>query len=126
MNNFPQFIKNPANKIARESQHTKDIEGYVFDGKDGSQVAFWTCKKDRKSEEHTHEYEEYMVVVQGEYTLIIEDRKIPLAAGQEYQIAKGVKHSGECIAGTRTIHVFGGMRVEREKDTDHLSGHHQD
>jgi quercetin dioxygenase-like cupin family protein len=126
MNEFPQFIKNPLNKIARASQHTMDIEGFVFDGRDGSQVAFWTCKKDRKSEEHAHEYEEYMLVVQGEYTLIVEDRKIVLAAGQEYLIAKCAKHSGECIAGTRTIHVFGGNRVEREKDTDHLSGHHQD
>ena len=126
MNDFPQFMKNPFNKIARESQHTESIDGYVFDGRDGSQVAFWTCRKKRKSAEHEHDYEEYMLVVQGEYTLIIEDRKIPLAAGQEYQIAKGVKHSGECIAGTRTIHVFGGQRVEREKDTDHLSGHHQD
>ena len=126
MNEFPQFMKNPLNKIARASQYTENTDGYVFDGEDGSQVAFWTCRKNRKSGEHTHEYDEYLLVVQGEYTLIIEDRKIPLAAGQEYHIEKCVTHSGECIAGTRTIHVFGGKRVERERDNDHLSGHRQD
>jgi len=118
-------MKNPLNKIAPESQYTEDIEGYVFDGRDGSQVAFWTCNADRKSSEHAHDYDEYMLVVQGRYTLIIEGEKIPLAAGQECLIAKGIAHSGECVAGTRTIHVFGGKRVEREKDNDHLSGHHQ-
>jgi mannose-6-phosphate isomerase-like protein (cupin superfamily) len=123
MNDFPQFMKNPLNKIARASQYTEDIEGYVFDGRDGSQAAFWTSRKARKSEEHAHDYDEYMLVVQGEYTLIIEDRRIPLAAGQEYYIAQGVRHSGEGIAGTRTIHVFGGKRAEREKDTDHFSAH---
>ena len=126
MNDFPQVVKNPLNRIARISQHTKDIEGYVFDGRGGSQVAFWTSRKARKSEEHAHDFEEYMLVVQGEYTLIVEEQKIVLAAGQEYLIPKGAKHSGECVAGTRTIHVFGGNRVEREKDTDHQSGHHQD
>jgi hypothetical protein len=39
---FPAFMRNPANRIRRSSQYTKDIEGYVFDGADGSQMAFWT------------------------------------------------------------------------------------
>jgi quercetin dioxygenase-like cupin family protein len=125
MKDFPEVVKSPLNRIAHGSQHTKDIEGYVFDGQDGSQAAFWTCRKARKSGEHAHDYEEYMLVVEGEYTLTVEGRKVPLAAGQEYLIAKGARHSGECVAGTRTIHVFGGKRAEREKDTDHLSGHHQ-
>ena len=42
MNDFPEFMKNPANKIDPGSQFTKRIEGYVFDGVDGSQVAYWT------------------------------------------------------------------------------------
>jgi mannose-6-phosphate isomerase-like protein (cupin superfamily) len=126
MNDYPQFMKNPLNKIAGSSQYAEDIEGYVFDGRDGSQAAFWISHKDRKSSEHAHDYDEYMVVVQGEYTLIIEDKKISLAAGQEYLIPKCVAHSGECLAGTRTIHVFGGKRVERERDNDHLSGHRKE
>lgn len=116
MNDFPGFLKNPLNRIASSSQYTEDIEGYVFDGIDGSQAAFWRCNTDRKSGEHTHEYDEYLLVVQGQYTLIIEDKKIPLVSGQEYHIAKGVAHSGECLAGTRTIHVFGGKRAKRENE----------
>ena len=114
MNDFPDFMKNPTNRIATESQYTEDIEGYVFDGADGSQVAFWKCPKNRVSKPHAHDYDEYMLVVEGKFTLIIDNQRIPLPAGGEYHIPKGVTHAGEVTAGTRTIHVFGGTRVTRE------------
>jgi len=113
VNDFPEFMKNPINRIASESQYTKDIEGYVFDGADGSQVCFWKCFQDRSSTTHRHEYDEYMLVVQGEYTIIIGEDRFRLLAGQEFVIPKGVTHGGEGISGTRTIHVFGGQRAKR-------------
>jgi quercetin dioxygenase-like cupin family protein len=58
-------------------------------------------------------YEEYMLVVQGCYTLIIEGERIPLKAGEEYFVLRGVPHSCEVIAGTGTIHAFGGRRADR-------------
>jgi hypothetical protein len=54
-----------------------------------------------------------MLVVQGCYTLIIEAKRIPVNAGEEYFIPRGVLHAGEVIAGTRTIHAFGGHRANR-------------
>jgi quercetin dioxygenase-like cupin family protein len=56
-----------------------------------------------------------MVVVRGCYTLIVDGTRIPLNAGDEYFIARGVPHSGEVVAGTRTIHAFGGHRVDRAR-----------
>ena len=108
-------MKHPANRIAATDQATPGVEGYVFDGADGSQMAFWTCSQTAPSAAHVHEYDEYMVVVQGCYTLAIDGRRIPLKAGDEYFIAKGVRHSGEVVAGTRTIHAFGGYRTDRAK-----------
>lgn len=64
----------------------------MFDGADESQMAFWTC---------TH-------------TLLIAGKRILIKAGDEYLIARGVHHGGEVMAGTRTIHVFGGHRADRE------------
>jgi quercetin dioxygenase-like cupin family protein len=113
MDNFPEFMKHPANRISRSNQATPGVEGYVFDGEDGSQMAFWTCSNTAASAAHTHDYDEYMVVVQGCYTLIISGERIPVRAGEEYFIARGVLHSGEVLAGTRTIHAFGGRRAER-------------
>ena len=115
MNDFPEFMRNPANKIDSRTQYTKGIEGYVFDGADGSQMAFWTTKEGGKSAEHTHEYDEYMVVVQGQYTVTIGEKRFPVGIGQEFLIKKGSLHGGESLPNTRTIHAFGGKRAERVK-----------
>jgi quercetin dioxygenase-like cupin family protein len=129
MNAFPEFMKNPANRIARSNQATSGVEGYVFDGADQSQMAFWTCTETASSIEHTHEFDEYMLVVQGCYALLIDGKRIPVKAGEEFLICRGVRHSGEVVAGTRTIHVFGGHRADRERNVSrptargHDSGH---
>ena len=118
MQEFPEFMKRPANRIANGSQATPGVEGYVFDGVDGSQMAFWTCSETTPSAAHVHEFDEYMMVVQGCYTLIIYQAnggpdRIPIRAGEECFIPRGVRHGGEVEAGTRTIHAFGGHRANR-------------
>ena len=113
MDDFPEFMKHPANRIAKTNQATPGVEGYVFDGADGSQMAFWTCHEAAASAAHAHDYDEYMIVVQGCYTLIIEGERIPVKAGEEHLIPRGVLHGGEVLTGTRTIHAFGGHRANR-------------
>ena len=54
----------------------KGVEGYVFDGANGSQMAFWTCNETATSVEHVHDYDEYMVVVHGCYTLVLHGERI--------------------------------------------------
>jgi hypothetical protein len=39
MDDSPQFMKRPANRIATSSQGTPGVEGYVYEGADGSQMA---------------------------------------------------------------------------------------
>jgi uncharacterized cupin superfamily protein len=113
MKEFPEFMKQVCNRIDPGSNATPGVEGYAFDGMDGSQMAFWTCRDAAASTAHVHEFDEYMLVVQGCYTLIIGDEKIPIRAGEEYLIPPGVWHGGEVQAGTRTIHAFGGHRATR-------------
>ena len=54
MKAFPGFMKQPANRIASGSQATPGVEGYVFDGADGSKMAFWTCRETAASAAHAH------------------------------------------------------------------------
>jgi quercetin dioxygenase-like cupin family protein len=115
MDAFPEFMKHPANRIAPSNQATPGVEGYVFDGANGSQIAFWTCGQTATSAEHVHDYDEYMVVVRGCYTLVVRGERIALKAGEEYFIPRGVTHGGEVAAGTRTIHAFGGHRADRAR-----------
>lgn len=113
MDAFPDFMKHPANRISTETQYTKGIVGYVFDGADGSQMAFWTYQQGGKSAEHIHDYDEYFTVVQGQYTVIMNEKRIPVGVGEEFLIPKGTLHSGEAVAGTRAIYAFGGKRAKR-------------
>jgi quercetin dioxygenase-like cupin family protein len=76
-------------------------------------MAIWTCRETAVSAAHVHTYDEYVLVVQGCYTLIIDGERTPVKAGQEYSIPRGVAHSGEVLAGTRTIHAFGAHRADR-------------
>jgi len=78
MQDFPSFMKNPKNRINTNDQNTPDIEGYFYNGADGSQMAFWTCYADRVSRKHTHEFDEYMVCVSGRYTVIMNDKEYVL------------------------------------------------
>jgi quercetin dioxygenase-like cupin family protein len=113
MTDFPNFMKHPANRIATTSQATPAVEGYIFDGADGNQMAFWTCHQTATSVPHSHDFDEYMLVVEGCYTLLIDGKRIPVHAGEEYVIPRGILHGGEVVAGTRTIHAFGGHRADR-------------
>ena len=103
MNEFPKFMKHSANKIMTSHQTTPGVEGYVFDGVEGSQMAFWTCQENASSGRPAHKFDEYMLVVQGCYMLIIDGRRIPIAAGEEYVIPRGTPHAGEVLADTRTV-----------------------
>ena len=92
-------MRHPANRIAASNQATPGVEGYIFDGVDGGQMAFWTCRETAASAAHAHDYDEYMIVVQGCYTLIIDGERILVKAGEEYFIPRGGPHSGEVLAG---------------------------
>lgn len=111
MEHFPEFMKNAKNRIDASRQNTADIEGYYFEGKDGSQMAFWECSSDRISKKHTHGFDEYMVCVSGECTVYLNGKETILKPGDELLIPEGTEQWGKFKAGTRTIHAFGGKRI---------------
>jgi mannose-6-phosphate isomerase-like protein (cupin superfamily) len=110
------FMQHAVNRIAKSNQATRGVEGYVFDRADASHMAFCTCRETAVSAARAHKYDEYMIVVHGQYTLLIDGKKIPLRAGEEYFIPRGEPHGGAVLAGTRTIHAFGGHRAERSRE----------
>lgn len=112
MKDFPDFMKVEANHINASQQNTADIDGYYYTANDGSQMAFWTCYADRVSAAHCHDFDEYMVCISGQYTVIMNGKETILNPGDELLIPKGTVQGGHCIAGTRTIHAFGGKRIK--------------
>lgn len=112
MTNFPKFIKNKEYKVDPSQQNTDDIEGYFYERADGSQVAFWECHSDRTSNRHTHDFDEYMICISGEYIAYLDGSEIVLNPGDELFIPAGTEQWGKCRAGTRTMHAFGGKRIK--------------
>jgi quercetin dioxygenase-like cupin family protein len=105
-------MKNPQNKVPNQDQYSQDIEGYYYQGNDGSQMAYWICHTAGESKTHTHPYDEYVACIQGKYTLLLPDKTVDLKSGDEYLIPKGTEHGCRRVAGTRTIHAFGGKRIQ--------------
>ncbi|MEI6100983.1 MAG: cupin domain-containing protein [Eubacteriales bacterium] len=111
MIDFPDFMKSPQNRIPKTQQNTQDIDGYFYQGADGGQMAFWTCNSAQVSKKHTHPFDEYTVCIDGEYTAVVAGITTVLHPGDELFVPKGTEQWGSCIAGTRTISAFGGMRI---------------
>jgi quercetin dioxygenase-like cupin family protein len=97
LDDFPAFMKNELNQIDSKYQSSDQIEGYVYDGIDGSQMTYWKCKDKGYSTEHTHEYDEYMIVVQGRYTIILGNERYDINAGEEVLIPENVPHAGKIL-----------------------------
>ncbi|HOU83305.1 MAG TPA: cupin domain-containing protein [Spirochaetota bacterium] len=114
MKDFPEFMKNSKNHISTSEQNTADIDGYFYEGADGSQMAFWTCYSDRISKKHTHDFDEYLVCVSGQYIACIGGKEYILNPGDEIYIPKGTEQWGKCKAGTRTIHAFESRRIHKK------------
>jgi quercetin dioxygenase-like cupin family protein len=106
-------MKNPNNLVSGKDQYSSDIEGFFFEGMDGSQMAFWTAYTGGVSAMHTHPFDEYMVSVYGKYTVLLGGKEVVLMPGDEFHIPKGTEHGCKRIAGTRTIHAFGGRRIQK-------------
>ncbi|MCW4000422.1 MAG: cupin domain-containing protein [Candidatus Bathyarchaeota archaeon] len=113
MDDFPAFMKNPQNQVPAQNQYSDGIEGYYYTANNGAQIAFWTAHTEGTSKTHSHPYDEYVVCIQGKYTLLIGNREIDLLPGDEYHIPKDTPHACKRTAGTRTIHAFGGQRIQK-------------
>jgi len=110
MDDFPEFMKTADNSISPFLQ-SKGAEGWVYDGKDGKQIAYWICHEDVDAVEHRHDFDEYFVVIQGCFKMDLDGEILELKKGDECHIPANLPHKGWAQKGTRTIHCFGGKRA---------------
>lgn len=109
---FPEFMRNPADAIP-EAFRIYGIEGWIFKGSNGGRLALWQCPKPLETDEHTHDFDEYTLVVEGEVRITVNGETHTLTAGQEFVVPRDRPHRVACEAGTRTINAFGGGPAEK-------------
>jgi hypothetical protein len=108
---FPEFLQSstePIPEIAR--WNIGGGQGNVYLG-GNARMVFWSYPRSQQSEPDVNRYDEYIVVVDGCYTIIANGTSTAYGPGQlggpDIHILGGVRHSRQVIGGTRTIHVFG-------------------
>lgn len=109
---YPAFLRHSAN-AAEIGGPSPGLSGYVFDGKDGSQLVLWTSTEGGISNAHSHDYDEYCIVIAGSTTMNVGGEEVTLGPGDEFFVPAGVVHSGTFTKGYRAIDGFGGHRVKR-------------
>ena len=60
MRKFPDFIRSEKNRVPEAPE---GMEGYVFDGADGSQIVLWENETGGSVGLHTHDFWEYCLVL---------------------------------------------------------------
>lgn len=110
---FPAFMTNSANRVSEDSLRIPGVEAYVFDGAEGTQLTLCHAKSDASTGEQWRDFDEYLAVLEGCYTLSINGMEVQLGRGQEFIVPRGARVSGRFTAGTRTLHAFGGQGLKR-------------
>jgi quercetin dioxygenase-like cupin family protein len=94
------------------SDSIAQMVGHLFKGQDGSQVVFWECDVEMEVKSHSHDYDEYCLVVEGVCTEFVDGVEHVLKAGDEILIPAGKKHWARMTPPYRAIDYFGGNRFE--------------
>jgi quercetin dioxygenase-like cupin family protein len=73
-----------------------------------ARVAFRTEPHSHEWPWHENDVDEYVLVVEGEYVVQVDEGEVVLRPGDEVVVPAGTRQMARAAAGTRTIHAFGG------------------
>jgi quercetin dioxygenase-like cupin family protein len=114
LHHFPAPIR--ARELHVEARFT-GMEGSLFLGRNGSQAVFWECSTEEEVGPHSHDFDEYCVVLEGVCTEVVDGVEYILEKGDEILIPAGKVHSARITPPYRAIDFFGGNRFRYRKGT---------
>lgn len=109
---FPDFIRQSELEV---ESGWEGLKGYMFEGRDGSQVVFWECDAGVTLTRHKHNFDEYCFVIEGSCKEIIEGETKVLNKGDECVIPAGKLHWAIINPKYRALDYFGGPRCRYKK-----------
>ena len=108
---FPDFVR----KSELEVESPDGLRGFMFEGRNGSQVIFWECDAHLEIPPHTHDFDEYIVVIEGNCKEIVEGKINLLNKGDECLVPRGKLHGAIMEPNYRGIEYFGSTRFGYKK-----------
>ena len=106
---FPDVIRDPALEV---NSDIEGLSGYMFEAPNGSQIVFWECDKKTEVKPHKHDFDEYVLVVEGCCIETVEGKATVLNKGDEMVIPAGLTHGAITEPNYRSIDYFGGKRCK--------------
>lgn len=103
LDQFPQSIKDCLPRA--ESTISNDLQGYVLSG-EKCQVVFWEVKKPFYVDVHSHNHDEWGVVISGSCEVGINGELKLYHAGEEFYIPAGLPHTSKMSADYRAVDFF--------------------
>lgn len=98
---FPKIIKDlPEAEIQFEG-----VRAWILQGKK-HQLVFFEMQPNAKVSEHSHNYPQWGMVVQGKMNLTINGKTKLCQKGDDYLIPAGAKHYATFLAKTKVIDLF--------------------
>lgn len=100
---FPDSIKESLPKAL--STIIPELSGWVLNG-EKCQVVFWEVEKGFDSEPHSHDHDEWGIVVSGTCELTIEGHTRLYETGEEFFIPGGKAHKSKMSDNYRAVDFF--------------------
>ena len=78
-------------------------------------IAFVTIESGVDLPEHSHEHEQILNVIEGEFEVIVDGEKTILNSGNSYVLHSNVPHAGRTLKKCKIIDVFQPVREDFKK-----------
>jgi quercetin dioxygenase-like cupin family protein len=97
-----------------ESKEKEIIPGYFakFIHSDNVTIAYWRILENSAMPEHSHQSEQIVNMIEGEFELIVEKEKIILKKGDIVKIQSNIHHSGIALTDCKIIDIFYPTRTD--------------
>jgi quercetin dioxygenase-like cupin family protein len=82
---------------------------------EASQLVFFEFQADTKVPDHSHNYPQWGMVIDGKMELTIDGKPLMCEKGTEYLIPSGARHSARFLSRTRVMDYFSEKSRYRQK-----------
>ena len=98
---YPNVITN----LSEADIPFKDIKAWTLQG-ERHQLVFYQMEINARIPEHSHEYGEWAMVIEGEIELTVEGKKMNVKKGDEWLTPARAKHNWTSLAKSRLVALF--------------------
>lgn len=99
--NYPKVIT----CLPEADIHIEGVKAWILQG-ENHQLVFFEFKPDTQVPEHSHDYDQWGMLIEGKMNLVVNGKTRTCEKGEEYIIPAGAKHCATFQTKTRVMDFF--------------------